>query len=93
MHTRRIAILGAGNIGRAMALGLAASSRFEPARIALTRRNAQHLEDLAAHGFRVGSDNRAAVRESDVIVLAVEPRQIDGLLDEIAAEIVPAGTS
>uniref|UniRef100_A0A832I5J3 Pyrroline-5-carboxylate reductase n=1 Tax=Eiseniibacteriota bacterium TaxID=2212470 RepID=A0A832I5J3_UNCEI len=89
MHDRTIAILGAGNIGRAIARGLADARAFAPERIALTRRNAQYLDDLKPRGFRVGSDNRAAVRGSDIVIVAVEPRQIDGVLDEIAAELTP----
>ena len=85
--TSRLAILGTGNIGRAMASGMVASGKFKPREIALTRRHADLLDDLAGQGFKTGSDNGAAVGRADVILIAVEPQQLDGLLDEIAGEL------
>lgn len=82
-----VAIVGAGSIGRAMALGLAASGRFRPGQIAVTRRTAGGLHDLGAQGFLVLADNRDAVRRSDVIIVAVQPRQLDAVIREIAAEL------
>jgi pyrroline-5-carboxylate reductase len=42
----RIAILGAGNIGLSIARGLAASGRYRPQDITLTRRRVELLEPL-----------------------------------------------
>ena len=80
----RIAIVGAGNIGRAIAEGLAAAGSHTPADIRVTRRRADRLADLAARGFRVSSDNRAAVAASDTVLVAVQPQHLDDLLAEIA---------
>jgi len=85
----RIAIIGAGNIGMAIANGLADSTRFAPGDITLTRRSLHLLDEMKQRGFGVGSDNRSAVRKSDVVVVAVEPQQIDGVLKEIAPELKP----
>jgi len=85
----RIAILGAGNIGKALATGLAASDH-EPAAITLTRRQLHDLETLAARGFQTTTDNVAAVRAADVLVIAVQPRQLAELLAEIAPVLDPA---
>jgi pyrroline-5-carboxylate reductase len=82
-ENRRIAILGAGNIGQALALGWVAAGYREPPSITLTRRQPDELESLAARGFRVTTDNVAAVRAADVIVVAVQPQQLSGLLEEI----------
>lgn len=84
-----IAILGTGNIGRAIALGLAAARRFRPGEMVLTRRGVDHLKDLAAQGFQTTSDNRAAVRQAAIVIVAVEPQQLDGLLEEIAPVLEP----
>jgi pyrroline-5-carboxylate reductase len=84
-----LTILGTGNIGRAMALGLVASGRFDPGRIVLTRRRAELLEDLAGQGFVTQTDNRAAVRAADLVVVAVAPQQLDAVLREIAPELDP----
>ncbi len=84
-----VAILGAGNIGQALADGWARSGLLPPERVTLTRRMVDRLEPFAERGFRVTDDNRAAVREARVVVLAVQPQQIGGLLEEIHADLDP----
>jgi pyrroline-5-carboxylate reductase len=86
---RRITIIGAGNIGTAIANGLVESKRFAAADITLTRRTTHLLSELGKRGFGVEADNRRAVAGADVIILAVEPQQIDGVLQEIAPELKP----
>lgn len=85
-----IAILGGGNLGRALALGWTESGFCPADRIRITRRNPEKLTYFSEVGFRVGSDNREAVRESDIIVVAVQPQQVTELLEEIRSEIDPA---
>ncbi len=89
MNQIRIAILGAGNIGIAIANGLVKSGRFAAGDITLTRRRTVLLESKKAEGFAVTSDNREAVRRSEAVVLAVEPHQTDAVLAEIAPDLVP----
>lgn len=86
----RIAVLGAGNIGSALARGLVRSGRFLPGQISLTRRNPRPLDGLRKEGFDVGSDNVRAVANSDFIIVAVEPRQIKSLLQEIRPGLKPS---
>jgi pyrroline-5-carboxylate reductase len=83
----KLAILGVGNLGRALAQGWVAAGRLEASDIRLTRRQDDKLADLAALGFWTGDDNRAAVRDSDVVILAVQPQQLDALLAEIAGDL------
>jgi pyrroline-5-carboxylate reductase len=85
----QLAIIGTGNIGRAMAKGLVAAERYEAGEIILTRRKADRLEDLAALGFQTQSDNRDAVRRAALVIVAVEPKQLDGVLTEIAPDLDP----
>jgi pyrroline-5-carboxylate reductase len=85
----QLAILGAGNIGRAIAVGLKETSRWSPDRILLTRRHVEMIDDLASLGFATQSDNRDAVRRSDVLLLAVQPGQLDALLEEISGDLDP----
>lgn len=86
---RRIAILGAGNIGQALATGWVSAGIRDPDEIVLTRRDADRLEALAEEGFRVTPDNRAAVDGARVVVLAVQPQQLGDLLEEIAPALDP----
>lgn len=84
---KKIAVLGGGNLGRALATGWVAAGRVEPADVHITRRQTDKIDDLAEAGFVVGSDNGAAVAACDVVVLAVQPQQLDSLMDEIVSAI------
>ena len=85
-----LAILGCGNLGKALARGLVRSGTLLPDRIQVTRRNSDGLEDLAAEGFPVGTDNIAAIRASETVLIAVQPQQIADLLDQLCDELDPA---
>jgi pyrroline-5-carboxylate reductase len=89
MDGKRIAILGAGNLGTCIANGLIESGRFSPESITLTRRKTHLLDPMQARGFDVRKANPEAVRRSTVVIVAVEPHQIDSLLDEIAPHLLP----
>lgn len=85
----KIAIIGGGNLGAAIAEGLLASA-FLPAKdLTVTRRNANVLEGLIRAGAQVHSDNAKAIKESDVIILAVKPYQTIALLKELAGSFKP----
>jgi pyrroline-5-carboxylate reductase len=86
----KVAILGGGNLGRALARGWAAAGRFPAGDIALTRRQSDRLEDLGAAGHPVGSDNGSAVAGADVLVVAVQPQQVADLLAEIGPAVDPS---
>jgi pyrroline-5-carboxylate reductase len=83
-RTKKLALLGTGNIGRAIALGLAASERFERQQMILTRRRVERLADLAAQGFQTTDDNRAAIKGAHIVLVAVEPHQLNPLLRSVA---------
>lgn len=78
-----IAILGAGNIGTAIARGLVKSNQLAADKITLTRRHADKLVALEEEGFKTSTDNHAAVVASDMVIVAVEPGQLDALLKTI----------
>ncbi len=83
METTRIAIIGVGNIGTAIARGLLASGRYPAPSLTLTRRKTHHLSSFKELGVDVGNDNVAAVEKARVIIIAVEPQQLDPVLTEI----------
>jgi pyrroline-5-carboxylate reductase len=87
---RSLAILGTGNIGWAIARGLVKAGLYAPGEIRLTRRSESGLADLRARGFVAGTDNVHAVKESSLVILAVTPQQLNGLLAEIRGAIDPA---
>ncbi len=82
-----IALLGAGNIGCAIAHGLTASKTFKPEQIRLTRRRADKLSQYRDKGFHVTDSNPEAVGQSSVLIICVEPHQLDALLAEISPSL------
>ena len=77
----KIAVIGAGNMGGATALGLAAA--FPDARITVTARHAATLEKYAARGLATTLDNAAAAREAGIVILAVKPWLVRDVLGEL----------
>lgn len=86
---KKCAILGAGNIGCSIANGLNESGIFKTKHIYLTRRRVEKLESYQKKGFVTGSNNIDAVTSSDILILGVEPHQLDELLNEISDTIKP----
>jgi pyrroline-5-carboxylate reductase len=82
-----VAILGGGNLGQALALGWTRTGRVPAERLTVTRRRVETLRDLAGQGIRVTDDNRAAVRASDIAILAVQPQQVTALLESIRHDL------
>jgi pyrroline-5-carboxylate reductase len=60
-----------------------------PGDIHITRRQDDKLQDLSALGYAVGANNVEAVRASELIIVAVQPQQLDELLTEIAGQLDP----
>ncbi len=84
---KKIAIIGGGNLGTAIAEGLIISGFVLPGQITITRRNIQTLSAFKEQGVAVTSDNIQAVRFADVVILAVKPFQVQDVLNEIKDEL------
>jgi pyrroline-5-carboxylate reductase len=83
--SQRIAFIGAGNMAGALIEGLIAAQTCAPERIVATDVRPEALAMLAArHGIRTGSDNGAAIRDADVVVLGTKPQVFDTLLPALA---------
>lgn len=87
--SKQIAILGAGNIGTAIATGLVSSGTYSAEDITLTRRRVELIESYRKKGFGITKSNEEAIAKSDIIILAVEPSQIDALLVQIGDFLSP----
>jgi pyrroline-5-carboxylate reductase len=81
---KRIAIIGAGNLGVSIAVGLVNNS-FPPENITATRRKTERLEHLSKIGIQTTNDNCEAVKNAGIIILAVKPYKIESILHEIAS--------
>lgn len=89
ISNHHIAILGGGNIGSAIVRGLMLSGQFSADKIIITRRNVHLLNSFKERGCIVQSDNRDAVRNSNIVIIAVLPQQLKDLLYEIKQELIP----
>jgi len=86
---QKIAILGGGNIGKAIANGLLASSKMEASEIVVTDLNLKRVDELKQKGIEVTSDNAEALGKSGVIILCVQPTQVEDLMEQIRPSLDP----
>ncbi|MES2429447.1 MAG: pyrroline-5-carboxylate reductase [Bacteroidota bacterium] len=85
--SKKIAIIGGGNLGTAIAEGLLKSKFCKPADIIITKRNISTLKSLEAKGVKVTTDNASAVRSSELIILAIKPFQVQDVLNGLKKEL------
>ena len=81
----KIHIIGGGNLGVALAIGL---SKFSPnTRIIITRRNIQDIKFLENQNIVISSDNTFEINQADIVLLTVKPYQIDVVFENILPDI------
>src|SRR6202012_2897006 len=83
---KKIAIIGGGNLGTAIAEGLIQSGFVAAKHILITKRNIQTLHALERRGVLVSDKNEEAVRYADRFILAVKPFQVDEILLSLKGE-------
>ena len=76
-----IAIIGAGNLGQAIAEGIVNNKLRNPDEVILTRRNIESLQSFMEAGFDVTTDNEAAVSKAKMVLLCVQPKQLETVLE------------
>lgn len=81
----KIAIIGVGNIGGAIARGLVKGKIFKASDIICTDLLQENLDRLLAvdPGFVVMHDNREAVLQAGMVVLAVKPWRVEEVIADI----------
>ena len=85
----RVAVLGAGKMGGILLKAFLNNALVAPGRMVATVAHAERARALSESlGVRVGTDNLAAAREADVILLGVKPWQVL----EVVSSIRPALT-
>lgn len=85
MSGKKIAIIGGGNLGAAIAQGLLKSGFSQAADITVTKRNIATLAGLAEQGVLVDTDNAKAISQADVVVVALKPYNVKEVLSELRA--------
>lgn len=89
-NDRNVAVLGAGKMGEILAAGMVRSGARTARQILIADAVDDRARQVGArHGFSMADTNRAAVQDAGVVVLAVKPKDISGLLAEIAPVLGP----
>jgi pyrroline-5-carboxylate reductase len=80
-----VAVIGAGNIGRALIGGMVQGGLLPAERIIATRRSPEALEALAHQfeGLHTTTDNAEAAREASVVLLTIKPQSRAEVIEEI----------
>jgi pyrroline-5-carboxylate reductase len=85
-----IAILGCGVLGAILADGLRMPFNGHSCKVVATCRSAERASELSRSlGITCLTDNRKAVEDASIVVLAVRPQSMAGLLEEIAPALKP----
>ncbi|NMR18771.1 pyrroline-5-carboxylate reductase [Cellulomonas fimi] len=85
----RLAILGGGVMGEALLAGVLASG-WDVDDVAVTEPSALRANELSGtYGVRAADGNAKTVRRADVVVVAVKPKDVGGVLAEITDALRP----
>ena len=78
----KIAIIGTGNLGLSIAKGLVLNNIIT--KLYLTKRNCDSLIEWNKNkNITITTDNRMAVKNSDILIFAVQPSQFENILIDI----------
>jgi pyrroline-5-carboxylate reductase len=87
----RVAILGAGKMGGILLQAFLKNNLLLPDQLVATVQHPDRALALSAQfGVNVGTDNLAAARQADVILLGVKPIQVPALIAEILPALTPS---
>lgn len=89
METKKIAIIGVGNMGSAIATGLLKSGFIPASNISVSDRKEDSLQELKTMGVNAYTDNAQAANEANVIIVAVKPYHIESVLKDIKPGLSP----
>ena len=88
LNDKKIAFIGAGNMGEAIISGLIVSGSSKPENIICTDVRESRLDEIKSeYGVRVSVNNVEAVEASDIIVYAVKPQIMATVLEETADKL------
>lgn len=84
----RLAVIGAGKMGGILIDGFLKHNLLPPQNIFATVQHTASDRKNAPHpSISLGTDNRAAARASDLILLCVKPQVVERVLEEIRLEV------
>lgn len=80
MNTKKIAIIGAGNMGKAIATRFLKKRMVSPESLILTNIDLSFIHEFKKQNVQITLDNRQAAEFADVIIFAVKPRDMRSTL-------------
>lgn len=85
----KIAIIGAGNMGGAIARGLSKGKLIQTENIRVSDVNQANLDAIkaVASDILVSTSNREIIKDADIILLAVKPWLVEAIAEEIENKI------
>src|ERR1041384_6034110 len=85
---KKLVLVGGGNMGEALVAGLIRSGHWKPSQIIVCDVRHEQLAQLQLrYKVHACADNRWAVRDADIILLAVKPQMMAGVLKEVGPVI------
>lgn len=81
----KIAILGTGNLGLSILNGVSSTNNL--AKFYLTKRNLDSIKQLESSKIKIGNKNDLAIKDAEIILIAVKPYDVSKVLSEIKDEI------
>jgi pyrroline-5-carboxylate reductase len=85
--SRKIAVIGGGNLGSAIVEGILQSGFAKAEDITVTKRNIATLTALKEKGVKVIADNNKAIHDAEIVILAIKPFQTKDVLEGIAKDL------
>ena len=89
MESKKIAIIGVGNMGSAIGIGLLKSGFVPASDISVSARKEGNWDALKSMGVDAFTDNVLAAQDADVIIVAVKPYHIEGVINELKPVLSP----
>lgn len=88
LKNQTIAVVGAGHMAGALIGGMIRSKLVPAKSIIATRRSPEALAELQKKwGVRTSSDNKKAVADADIVILAVKPQMAKAVMAQLAGAI------
>ena len=84
---QKIAIIGGGNIGSALALGFVRKGGLPAGNVVVSRKRKNVSAKLEEAQIKIFYDNHKVIKDAGFIILAVRPAQVISLLREISPEL------
>jgi pyrroline-5-carboxylate reductase len=89
MVNKKISIIGCGNIGLSILQGFTKYQAVAANRIIVTKRNIHELSYLKESGIELTANNTEAVKNSEIVIIAVKPYNFRNVLEEIKDHLDP----